>query len=300
MTAVDVWWLSVLGVGSALILTEVRWFRQRPLVDRLRPYAPPSAAGTATVRRRSTVATVLLPPMHHLGARLTRALGITDDLPTRLARAGMCEDPVLFRLRQLTHSLTGLAVGGAIALGVRPGALSALALVGGLPTLSALVDEHRIGTRIEERRRRIQLELPVVAEQLGVLIDAGSSLPAALNRLARRGQGEVALDLRRVSHRIRQGVGESAALIEWADRTDLESVRRLVGVLGLHREAGDLGRLVAAEARAIRAESHRDLVERIERRSQAVWIPVTVATLVPGLLFLAVPFVAALSQVTGT
>jgi hypothetical protein len=81
---------------------------------------------------------------------------------------------------------------------------------------------------------------------------------------------------------------------------DQEPVRRLVGVLGLHREAGDLGRLIADEARAIRAESHRDLVERIERRSQAVWIPVTVATLVPGLLFLAVPFMSALSQVTGT
>jgi tight adherence protein C len=32
----------------------------------------------------------------------------------------------------------------------------------------------------------------------------------------------------------------------------------------------------------------------MERRSQQVWIPVTVATLVPGVIFLAVPFVEAL------
>jgi hypothetical protein len=73
----------------------------------------------------------------------------------------------------------------------------------------------------------------------------------------------------------------------------------LVKVLGMHRDAGDLGHLVAAEARATRAESHRALVETIERRSQLVWIPVTIATLVPGLILLAVPFVAALRQVTG-
>ena len=39
-------------------------------------------------------------------------------------------------------------------------------------------------------------------------------------------------------------------------------------------------------------------METIERRSQQVWIPVTVATLLPGVLFLAVPFVEAMSLFT--
>jgi hypothetical protein len=50
----------------------------------------------------------------------------------------------------------------------------------------------------------------------------------------------------------------------------------------------------------VRAEVHRDLVERIEKRAQQVWVPVTVATLVPGLLFLAVPFADALRLFTGS
>ena len=33
---------------------------------------------------------------------------------------------------------------------------------------------------------------------------------------------------------------------------------------------------------------------QLERRAQQVWVPVTVATLVPGVIFLAVPFLAAL------
>jgi hypothetical protein len=38
----------------------------------------------------------------------------------------------------------------------------------------------------------------------------------------------------------------------------------------------------------------RELIEQIERRAQQVWIPVTVATLVPGAVLLAVPFIEAL------
>ena len=44
----------------------------------------------------------------------------------------------------------------------------------------------------------------------------------------------------------------------------------------------------------MRRESQRRLLERIERRNEQVWIPVTVATLVPGVIFLAIPFVDAL------
>jgi hypothetical protein len=44
----------------------------------------------------------------------------------------------------------------------------------------------------------------------------------------------------------------------------------------------------------VRQEVHRSLVETIERRAQTVWIPVTVATLVPGVLLMAVPFLSAM------
>jgi tight adherence protein C len=84
------------------------------------------------------------------------------------------------------------------------------------------------------------------------------------------------------------------ALREWAQLARVPALDRLVGVLALDRQAGDLGELISAEARAIRREVHRELIETVERRAQQVWIPVTVATLVPGVVFLVVPFVDAL------
>jgi tight adherence protein C len=78
----------------------------------------------------------------------------------------------------------------------------------------------------------------------------------------------------------------------------VDAVERLVSVLALNHEAGDLGRLIAEEARAIRRDAQRDLIETIERRSQMVWIPVTVAALLPGTIFLAIPFLEAMRLFT--
>ena len=75
-------------------------------------------------------------------------------------------------------------------------------------------------------------------------------------------------------------------------------VSRLVGVLTLNRETGDLGRLIAEEARTIRREAHRELLAQLERRAQQVWVPVTLATLLPGTLLLAVPFLQAMQVFT--
>jgi hypothetical protein len=97
-----------------------------------------------------------------------------------------------------------------------------------------------------------------------------------------------------VCGRIRQGLSEVDALREWAAVADVEALDRLVPILALNREASDLGRLVSDEARAIRRDLQRTLIETVERRAQQVWVPVTVAALVPGVLFMAVPFIEAL------
>ncbi|MFP5376931.1 MAG: type II secretion system F family protein, partial [Acidimicrobiia bacterium] len=145
-------------------------------------------------------------------------------------------------------------------------------------------------------QRRLFLELPVVSEQLAMLLSAGFSLGSALNRLGARGQGACASDLRRVTGRIRQGLSEVEALREWADVARVPALDRLVPVLALNREAGDLGRLISDEARGIRRDVQRELVATMDRRGQQVWIPVTVATLVPGVIFLSIPFLDALRQ----
>ena len=285
-----------LFTGSTLLLSELRWFRRRPLVDRLAPYVP---GGSAAQRRgpimsAASFGQVVGPLARAVGGRMARAFGVTEALAVRLERVHSPLDVTAFRVRQLGWAVTGLVGGavGALALGV--GGLLALLFVLGGAALAFLVVEQRLAAESAAWQRRIFLELPVVSEQLGMLLGAGYSLGAALSRLAARGKGACGRDLVRVTGRIRQGLTEVEALREWAAVVDLDALDRLVSVLALNRQAGDLGRLVGDEARSIRRDVHRELVEAIERRGQQVWIPVTVAALVPGVIFLAVPFAEAL------
>lgn len=292
VVAVGVCWF----VGTTLLLGELRWFRRRPLADRLAAYVP----GGAGVRHGGALVTaasfrqVIGPLAGAVGERLARAFGVTEKLAVRLERVHSPLDVTGFRVRQMGWAAVGLTGGTVLATALPlPGAVALGFVVGGA-LLGFLVVEQRLAAESDRWKRRIFLELPVVAEQLGMLLGAGFSLGAALTRLASRGKGACGRDLGRVRGRIRQGLSEVEALREWAAVADVDALRRLVDVLALNRQAGDLGRLISEEARSARRDVHRELVETIERRGQQVWIPVTVATLVPGVIFLSVPFVEAL------
>ena len=279
--------------GTVLLLDRVPWFRTLPLHRRLAPYRADEVAVAAADRGAARQL------VDHAADRLASALGLRGTLAERLERAGTTASPAAVRSRRFATVVATALLTAAAVVAARPGwpaAVTALvaAVVGPL-----LVDDLWLAARARQRAAQVRGELPVVAEQLGMLLSAGYSLPAALQRLARRGNGAVADGLAQVVRRLRQGEPEPAALGSWARSTGVDGAERLVKVLTIHRQAGDLGQLISDEARSVRAEHHRALLESIARRGQLVWIPVTVATLVPGLVVLAVPFASAMSQITG-
>lgn len=299
-------WLIPVGLalwcGVALLLSEVRWFSRRPLTERLRPYVPggwqqPSRHG---VLSGESFKDVVAPLAAIIGERVGRLFGVHEDLATRLTRVHSSLDPVALRVRQLAWAATAFAAASAVTITLQPPLALACLLVLGSPLLAFLVLEQQVSARSTRWQRRLLLELPVVSEQIGMLLSAGYSLGAALQRISGRGQGASAQDLARVGRRVRQGLSEAEALREWADLADVVAVDRLVSVLSLNRDTGDLGRLIAEEARTVRREVQRELAAEIDRRSQQVWIPVTVATLIPGTLFIAVPFLQAMRLFAGS
>ena len=290
-------------VGLSLILGCNRFFCRSGMPTRLAPYAPnrteDRSAEPGTPSIVGSLRAVLLPIAESFGERLGRLSGIRTDLAARIKRAGSPRSPSEFRLEQFVAALLTEAVACALALWIRPGPAVVILLTLGTPTLVALSAEYRLDSAAARRTERLEAELPVVSEQIAVLLASGLSLGSALDRICRRSSGAVAEDLRAVQMAVRQGTSEVEALRAWADRVRCEGVDRLVGVLSMHRDAADLGALLATEARGIRAAAHRRTIESIERRAQLVWIPVTVATLVPGLILIGVPFVNAMTRITG-
>jgi tight adherence protein C len=283
-------------VGWALVLAEVPWFRRRPLVQRIAPYMAGGGGSrpVAPLRTASTWRELAEPLARQVGGRIASAFGVMEPLSRRLRRVHSPLTPTEFRMRQLAWAGGGLVAGTMLALAVGLVGPVVLAFLFGGPLLGFLLVEQSLARASDRWKRRLALELPVVAEQLGMLLGAGYSLSAALHRLAQRGRGACARDLTRVCARIEVGLEEGAALREWADVADVPAVHRLVSVLTLNSKAGDLGRLTSDEARSMRRELHRQMLATMDRRSQQVWVPVTVATLVPGVIFLAIPFVEAL------
>lgn len=296
--------LALLGLlifgGATLLLSELRWFRRPSMSKRLAPYAPgPTRAGRHGLLSAASFGEVVAPVAALIGGGLARWFGVSEELGVRLRRIHSPLDVTTFRVRQLGWAGVTFALGalGSVALGA-PAPLAALTVFGA-PILTFLLLEQQVASASTEWQRRIFLELPVIAEQLGMLTSAGWSLGAALSRIATRGSGACSADLERVMQRMHQGLSEVDALREWAEVADVDELDRLVSILALNREAADLGRLIAEEARSIRREAQRDLIETIERRNQQVWIPVTFAALVPGVLLMGVPFVDTLRLFSG-
>ena len=296
---VDTGLALMIGAGFVAVLSTLPWFRRRSMATRLAPYLPRSAGAGITTRRDIGIHETLEPILTWSGNKLSSVLGVITDLETRLQRAGRPIDPYRFRLQQTLWALGALATAVMAWLAFDlPGLVSMFTIIG-LPILALLWSEQSLSHAIESRQRQLVDELPVTIEQLGMLVCAGFSLTSAMSHIAVRGNGVVASDLQMVINDIRRGTPQSTAFESWAKLSGSPAVERLVAVLALNSEAADLGSLISSEARAIRAEAHRDLLEMIERRAQLVWIPVTVATLVPGLIFLAVPFYSAMSKITG-
>jgi tight adherence protein C len=289
---------ALVWMGATLLLSC--WARlDRPsLLDRLRPYHPGALSVTGG-RGSFSVASlrdVLGPLARSVGDRLAGWFGVTEPVSVRLRRIHSGVDATAFRVRQMLAAGASMVAGAVMAAALAskaPAAIAAL-LILGLPVLAFLVIEQGLARASDRWKRDVALELPVVSEQIAMLLNAGYSLGAALSRVAARGRGCVAQDLSVVVNRVRQGISDADALREWAEVAQVDGVTRLVGVLALHSEAADLGRLVSAEAGQARRDLHRRTLEAIERRAQQVWVPVTVATLVPGVILLAIPFLSAL------
>ncbi|MDQ6796910.1 MAG: type II secretion system F family protein [Actinomycetota bacterium] len=203
-----------LWAGATLMVSQLRWFARPSLLERLRPYGP----GGMTPRGRGLLPSVesfreVVGPLCRVsGERVARALGVSEDLSTRLERIHSPLDSTAFRVRQLGWTATAFAGGAVLSIALRPPPFIALLAMFGGASLVFLVVEERMARASDAWKRRLFLELPVMSEQLAMLLSAGFSLGSALNRLAERGRGYAARDLARVCGRIRQGLSEIDAL----------------------------------------------------------------------------------------
>ncbi len=202
----------------------------------------------------------------------------------------------LLNLARLGSS-SALIVLGAASIWAPPLVAVACALVvAGAAILVPLGLLHDTATKA---RRHSEQELYKLLSQLTNLLSSGYSLPAAIGRLAEGGPGIWRDHLLRLQLSLDHGVELAAALEQLAGRLRTHRLARALTLLASayrsHTAFAVCERLTEQEAES---EYNRLLAEG-ERRLQLVWIPVAIATLVPGILLLLAPMAGSLKSIAG-
>lgn len=279
-----------LWVGTILVLQTNRTLTRKPLVLRVQPYVRGAKQLPQIEESR--------PVLEQFAIKWNQWLRTSQSLKHKLDIIDSDETVRDIRSQQLLIGVLSFSLSTTVVAAISLPLFIAILAISATTSLSILIIEQRINRQVSHWRWLESRELPVIAEQTAMLLSSGYSVRSAISRLADQSSGAIAHDLIRVNIRIQQGLDEQHALQEWAARIAIPEVDQFVSVLSLNRQSTNLSRLVAEQARGARRHLHRELLTTIEKRAQQVWIPVTVATLVPGSIFLAIPFIAAIRSLT--
>jgi hypothetical protein len=151
--------------------------------------------------------------------------------------------------------------------------------------------EHLVSNRRRQRRTsEVNLAVVSLLEQVHLKLVNGNSLNAALANA----EGVTNPDVAQLQNLLRSGLDLETAASFWLAEFDTESKRRLTDLFLAKTTTSETLALLSALISQLRKEQRFSLIAEIERRNQLVWIPVTIAVLVPGMIFIAIPLEATL------
>ncbi len=286
---------------TGIAISGLVWLLARPapsLASRVRPYT--LAARVALGRT---------PDVDHLDARrpgmvqrLAARVGewldrrSAEALALRLRQAGWYpgatdeERIARYRIRGVGSLALGAVVGVALASLTGMSGVQSLAL--GMLGAVAGAGRHRgaLARAIEERRRRMRIEIYTVDQVLALRIRAGGSPVHAVQALVERGRGAVVAELGEAMRMHRAGVPAPEAFRRIAETTPEPFCARTYQLLAAGEERGaDLAAGLMALAEDGR-EARREAVRRGAVRRRAAMLVPTIAILAPVmLLFVGAP-----------
>jgi tight adherence protein C len=300
--------LAGLSAAGLLVVVGRLWTRWRPqLSQRVMPYLrdlPQSPGRPATGEvSRSAVSAVFGPVLRSSAETLERLLGGAASVRRRLDRAALPTSVHDFRIEQVVWGLLAFTATATVSLLLAlrsPGRTVPLIMVClAAFAVGVLLRDNRLTAQVAERERRILEEFPAVAELLALAVAAGEGPVSALDRVAVRGHGALAGDLRRVLADVNAGAPVSRALDAMAGRSGLPVVARFAEGMAVAVERGTpLADVLHAQAMDVREAGRRALIETGARKEVLMMVPVVFLVLPVTVLFAFWPGVVGLDLVT--
>jgi tight adherence protein C len=239
---------------------------------------------------------VILPVVESIGRGAVSVLpgGLVRGIERRLVLAGQ-------PLRPTTFYALALGVGGLLAgtclmlmVLVSSGMPSAVALVfvGLSAALGASLPIFWLSSAARDRRSRMLQDLPDSLDLITISVEAGLSLDGAFHQVAQKQPGPLASEIRRMLREIALGKTRRQALLDLADRTDIDDIGTFVNAIIQAEQLGtSLAPVLQAQTQRLRVR-RRQRAEQEARRAPVKMVFPLVFCLMPSLfIFILGPFV---------
>lgn len=202
------------------------------------------------------------------------------------------------KMTKRAEQIVAAVLGAAATILLLPGqAIVPVSLIGAAAGLAAarMIDKTFAGLRRKRRLRALDFSIIAFLEQIHIKLANGNSLLATIVTSG----GIANQDICYLQGLVKSGLDLETAALYWIEEFDTPSKRRLVDLLLAKTTTSETLTLLAVLLQQLKDEQRFTLIADIEKRSQLVWIPVTIAVLVPGMIFIAIPLEATLRTLIG-
>lgn len=278
----------LLGLGIFLCYSAVK-NRQTLLEVRVFKYLPNKVAEESA---GSSPLKLLRPLWENLGST-------TDSVEQRLAILGNPQDLSAFRFLQLGLAVLATLISGtglAVLSLYRPLNLLQWLIITSLTFIGTTLAWDKILTmRVNTFAKKLSYQVADAAELLALAVSAGESVPGAISRVAGITGTQMRLQLESALNQISQGMPVSKALRNLANSTPSPQLQRLLDTLVSGTERGAaLSEILRHQARDLREEAMRTLLEAGGRKEIAMLMPVVFIILPVTVVFALYPGLIAL------
>lgn len=274
---------AIFACGVLLVANRVIATRPPRLAARIAPFLPSRDVAVA-VGPLETLWQILAPSLQSV----LGAFGSSNVLTERLRRAGRSDSVSRYRVAQLVWIGAGLALATVFVVATSNTSLIGLALVAMGGVVGALACAAELKSAMKRRKRKILVQLPMVADLFAFAVAAGESSVSAIERLSRTMSGELPREFEICVGDVHDGVPFSTALRSAAARCDVPQFGRFVEGVVLALERGTpIAEVVRAQAMDVRAQEQRRLMELAGRKDVIMLIPI-VFMILPTVVLIAV------------
>ncbi|MHB8189765.1 MAG: type II secretion system F family protein [Ferrimicrobium sp.] len=182
---------------------------------------------------------------------------------------------------------------------IPPLSLEWIVVAVGVGVLVTLLPPAKIHSLAIRQRKLLVQELPTLLGTISSDLRRGVSLTSSLTTLEGRSPPTWKPLLHELSQRLTHGESLDEILRSIDERIHDSTIHTVMRLLVRGYESHTTTQLVDNLVDQAYQRAHNRLITKAERQQQLIWIPVAIATLVPGMLLLFAPLVSSLKLLAG-